>query len=235
MLFQLSENNLYFPNPALALTEPDGLLAFGGDLSPERLQAAYRQGIFPWYGADDPILWWSPDPRTVFTPGSLHCSRSMRRFIRQTELKVTLNRDFPAVIRHCADAHKTAGTWIHPEMISAYIELHTLGQAHSIEIWHQHQLVGGMYGVAVGGIFCGESMFHYRTNASKLALLVFCQNFFAAGGELLDAQVDNPHLQSLGAWSLPRIQYLALLNQQNASHKPNLAADFWQKRTLTGI
>lgn len=235
MLFQLSENNLYFPNPALALAEPEGLLAFGGDLSPERLQAAYRQGIFPWYGADDPILWWSPDPRTVFTPTSLHCSRSMRRFMRQTKLKVTLNYDFPAVIRHCATVHEPAGTWIHPEMISAYIALHNIGQAHSIEVWDQQQLVGGLYGVGVERIFCGESMFHTCTNASKLALLIFCQNFFAAGGELLDAQVDNPHLQSLGARALPRIQYLALLNRQNGARKPDLPADFWQKRTLTGI
>lgn len=236
MLFQLSDNNLYFPSPTLALADPDGLLAFGGDLRPERLQAAYQRGIFPWYGPADPILWWSPDPRTVFTPASLHCSRSMRRFIRKTPLQVTLNHDFAGVIRHCADVHnETGGTWIHPEIIAAYIRLHELGHAHSIEVWDQQQLVGGMYGVAVGNIFCGESMFHTRTNASKLALLVFCQNFFAAGGELLDAQVDNSHLQSMGALSLPRIQYLAALERQNKADSPALAGDFWLKRTLTGI
>ncbi|RUO60259.1 leucyl/phenylalanyl-tRNA--protein transferase [Pseudidiomarina insulisalsae] len=232
MVYRLAARDNHFPRPELALREPDGLLAIGGDLSTDRLLNAYRNGIFPWFTEDDPPLWWSPDPRAVFTPQSIHESRSMRRFRRRTELTVTLNQAFAEVIRGCAQAHADgAGTWITEEMQRAYQRLHEEGHAHSIEIWRDGQLVGGMYGVAIPGIFCGESMFHRVTNASKLALLTFARHYFQAGGQLIDAQVPNEHLHSLGLKQLPRAQFLYQL-RSFAQKSPPLAADFWQSREL---
>jgi leucyl/phenylalanyl-tRNA---protein transferase len=231
VLFELNANPLWFPAPSFAMSDPNGLLAVGGDLSPKRLAAAYQQGIFPWYSAEDPLLWWSPDPRTAFFPETIHCSRSMARFIRRTALTVTLNHAFNEVIQSCADVHQRAnrGVWIHPEMVVAYTELHHQGQAQSVEVWHQQQLVAGMYGVNVGGIFCAESMFQRETNASKLALLIFARHFFNAGGRLIDAQIANEHTSSLGARRLSRQQYLTML----ADDETMFSNDFWSPRKLS--
>ena len=230
MIAHLASDSIWFPSPRFALADPNGLLAVGGDLAPARLIAAYQQGIFPWFGEDDPLLWWSPDPRCVFSPTSLHVSRSMRRFIRTTNLQVTINQDFAGVIQACAEVHAQAerGVWIHPEMIAAYQQLHQLGHAHAIEVWQQGQLVGGLYGVAVNNLFCAESMFQRVTNASKFALLRFAQAFFTAGGSYIDAQIMNPHTASLGAFELARAAYLTELAQpQRASVK-----QFWQQTQL---
>lgn len=231
MLLHLSDDQQAFPAAHLALREPNGLLAFGGDLSVPRLLNAYRQGIFPWYGAQDPILWWSPDPRALFTPDSLYCSRSMQRFMRQTWLRLTLNTDFAAVIQHCAETHAASGCWIHPEMQRAYTELHQAGHAHSVEVWDDKRLVGGLYGVHVAGIFSAESMFHHQNNASKLALIQFARHFFAAGGCWIDAQIDNSHLQSLGSVTIPRQHYLQQL-QRNQRQNHAISEEFWRPKQL---
>lgn len=217
-----------FPPVHHALQDPNGLLAVGGDLSAERLLSAYQSGIFPWYGQDDPILWWSPDPRAVFTPDSLHYSRSMRRFSRITSFRVTLNQDFVAVIRGCRQAHQASGVWIHDEFIDAYTLLHQQGQAHSVEVWDHDELVGGLYGLGVNSVFTAESMFHQRPNASKLALLTFAQAFFNAGGRCIDAQIENPHLMSLGAINVPRSEFI----EQLKASVPNALRDFYQRRQL---
>lgn len=232
-MFRLAAEDFSFPRPELALRDPNGLLAIGGDLHPDRLINAYRNGIFPWFSEDTPPLWWSPDPRAVFSPQSLHQSRSMLRFRQRTDFKVSLNNDFTQVITACARAHAAGpeGTWITTELQQAFIALHRLGHAHSIEVWEQDELVGGMYGVAVGNLFCGESMFHRRSNASKLAFLVFSEHFFAAGGQLIDAQVENPHLKRLGMREIPRQQFLHQL-RLSVSTTDSLTANFWQARPL---
>lgn len=217
-----------FPPVSQALSDPNGLLAVGGDLSAARLINAYRQGIFPWYGRDDPILWWSPDPRTVFTPATIHCSRSMQRFCRKTSLRITLNKDFPAVIAACRKAHQTDGVWIHDEFIKAYTDLHCRGHAHSVEVWQDKELVGGLYGLNVNTVFTAESMFHRCPNASKLALLTFAREFFAAGGCLIDAQIENPHLMRLGARNVPRSDFIIQLDRP----VPNGLRHFYQQRPL---
>lgn len=198
-----------FPDPRGALHEPNGLLAFGGDLSPARLLAAYRQGIFPWYAEGEPVLWWSPDPRCVFRTDALRINRSLRRQLRGKPWQVTVDRDFPGVIRACAAPRADhAGTWLVPAMIAAYIALHELGHAHSVEVWDGAQLVGGVYGVAVGQLFCGESMFSARSGGSKLALMALATLLRDWGWPLLDAQVANAHTLSLGALETPREDYL---------------------------
>lgn len=220
-LIQLSRDSIAFPSPEGALREPNGLLALGGDLSPARLLMAYQRGIFPWFSPGDPILWWSPDPRAVLFPDQFHQSRSMKRFHRNSPYRVTLNHAFERVIAECAD-DRDEGTWITPEIIDAYKRLHELGHAHSIEVWEDKVLVGGVYGVAQGSLFCGESMFSRRENASKTALLVFCQHFLSYGGKLIDCQVLNAHTASLGAIEIPRREYLEHLSifrpQQLASY-----------------
>ncbi|CUA82687.1 leucyl/phenylalanyl-tRNA--protein transferase [Pseudidiomarina woesei] len=229
-MFQLSAAAHQFPSVQLALSEPNGLLAFGGDLSVERLIAAYERGIFPWYAEQDPILWWSPNPRTIITPQSLHVSRSMRRLLRKSNLEVTLNHAFSDVINACANVHEAAGrgVWIHPEMISAYLQLHEHGRAHSVEVWQEKKLVGGMYGVSVGHVFCAESMFHTVTNASKIALITFAQHFFSAGGRCIDVQISNSHTETLGAHNIAREQYLRFLNPSSS----RFCSDFWTVRRL---
>jgi len=198
-----------FPDPRSALVEPNGLLALGGDLSPARLMAAYSQGIFPWYAEGEPILWWSPDPRCVFRPHDLHINRSLRRSLRDKHWHVSVDRDFPAVIHACAAPRADhEGTWLVPAMIAAYIELHALGYAHSVEVWDGTRLVGGIYGVAVGQLFCGESMFSGESGGSKLALMVLADLLHQWGWPLLDSQVANPHTLSLGAREMPRETYL---------------------------
>lgn len=203
-----------FPPPERALKEPNGLLAAGADLSPERLIAAYGQGIFPWYEPGQPILWWSPDPRAVLFPERLRVSRSLAKTLRRGHFHWTLNQAFEAVMRGCAGPRASqTGTWITESMCQAYAELHRRGIAHSVETWEGDELVGGLYGLAMGRFFFGESMFSRRSDASKTAL-VFLTDFLKAEGYLLiDCQVANEHTLSLGAETMARSDYLTLLDR----------------------
>jgi leucyl/phenylalanyl-tRNA--protein transferase len=196
-----------FPDPNDA--DDDGLVAIGGDLSPQRLLLAYESGIFPWYDAGLPPLWWSPNPRAVIDPRSLHVSRSMRRAMRG-EYELRFDTAFRTVMLECAE-RRHEGTWILPEMVEAYVRLFELGRAHSVEVWMRGQLVGGLYGVQCGGLFAAESMFHRRTNASKLALIAAVRKFFALGVELFDVQFMTSHLASMGVHEVPRAHYLERL------------------------
>ncbi|AGG89293.1 leucyl/phenylalanyl-tRNA--protein transferase [Rhodanobacter denitrificans] len=198
-----------FPDPCHALAEPNGLLAFGGDLSPRRLLAAYSLGIFPWFGEHEPILWWSPDPRCVFHTADLRINRSLRRQLRDKPWRLTVDHAFEQVVRACAAPRASdAGTWLVPAMIDAYVQLHRLGHAHSVEVWDGERLVGGIYGVAVGRLFCGESMFSAESGGSKLALVTLARLLHAMDFPLLDAQVANPHTLGLGAVEMPRAEFL---------------------------
>ncbi|RJS94996.1 leucyl/phenylalanyl-tRNA--protein transferase [Salinisphaera sp. Q1T1-3] len=213
-LYWLDPNqpNGAFPDPRLALNEPNGLLAMGGDLSPERLLRAYDLGIFPWYNPDEAILWWSPDPRTVFPTDGLRLSRRFRRTLAKTDYAVTLDRDFPGVIRQCAALREqTEGTWLGPEMRAAYQQLHDRGHAHSIEVWRDQRLIGGLYGLARGRVFFGESMFSLETDASKIALAWLCRQLDAWGFTLLDGQVGSGHLYRMGAIDLSREKFLGAI------------------------
>jgi leucyl/phenylalanyl-tRNA--protein transferase len=211
-LFELTDE-LVFPPPALS--EPGGLLAVGGDLSPERLVLAYSKGIFPWYNPGDPILWWSPEPRVVFLPGGLHISRRLRRTLRQGTFAFTLDTAFDDVVRACATAGDRAreGTWITPEMELAYCELHERGVAHSVEVWVGGELAGGLYGVSLGACFFGESMFSYVSDASKAAMAALTARLEAWDFLFLDAQTPNPHLFRMGAVEVPRARFLELLRR----------------------
>jgi len=205
-----------FPPLHMALDEPQGLLAAGGDLSPERLREAYRRGIFPWYSPGQPVLWWSPDPREVLFPARIHISRSLRKLIARGEFQVSENRDFSAVIEGCATARGEAiGTWITSEMRDAYRELHRLGVASSIEVWAGDELAGGLYGVRSGQVFCGESMFSRRDNASKIALAWLAGQCPARGISLIDCQMPSAHLRSMGSQALPRAEFLRYLSVVN--------------------
>jgi leucyl/phenylalanyl-tRNA--protein transferase len=218
-----------FPSPQRALRDPNGLLAFGGGLEPERLLLAYRQGIFPWYSAGEPILWWSPDPRTCFETATFRLPGRLRRELKHRAWRITADHAFDAVVLACASIPRRGqhGTWITPEMRLAYGELHQLGHAHSVEVWEGEQLVGGIYGVAAGSVFGGESMFSARSGASKVALAALCRALAGWGIDLLDAQVPNPHLASLGAIEMPRTRYLRRL-QRPAPSAP--AAGSWMNR-----
>lgn len=202
-----------FPPVEHALSYPDGLLAIGGDLQPERIIAAYERGIFPWYSEEQPILWWSPDPRMVLFPEELRVTRSLRKNIRNGGFHVTLNRAFEAVVEYCASTPRQDqdGTWLLPEMREAYQQLHQRGIAHSVECWHRGQLVGGLYGLGLGRVFFGESMFSRRSNASKVAFAVFVRRLQAWGYEMIDCQVYTEHLESLGAQPIPRKNFIHLL------------------------
>jgi leucyl/phenylalanyl-tRNA--protein transferase len=200
-----------FPDPARALTEPNGLLAYGGDLTPARLINAYRAGIFPWYSDGDPILWWSPDPRCVFESEAMHVPRRLARWLKASRWRVVADRRFEAVIDACAAPRAGhAGTWIVPAMRAAYVALHRAGHAHSIEVERDGELVGGLYGVAVGRVFSAESMYSAAGNASKLALLALAHRLAAWQFPLIDAQVPSAHLYTLGARTLRRARYLGL-------------------------
>lgn len=200
-----------FPPAHHALREPDGLLALGGDLSPQRLLQAYRHGIFPWYSEGQPILWWSPDPRLVFRTEAVHLSSRFRRSLRRSAWTIRADSAFGAVVAACATAPRPGqdGTWILPEMRSAFGELHRLGHAHSVEVFDHDDLVGGIYGVAVGRMFFGESMFSARSGGSKVALAALARQLHQWQWPLIDAQVRNPHLVSLGGESWPRSRFLA--------------------------
>jgi leucyl/phenylalanyl-tRNA--protein transferase len=199
-----------FPDPADALRDPDGLLAVGGDLHPRRLLNAYRAGIFPWFSEGEPPLWWSPDPRTVFRTDRVATSRRFRRGLRHSDWNLRADTAFEAVIAACASIPRPGqrGTWITDAMQAAYVELHGLGHAHSVEVWSDDALVGGIYGVAIGRMFFGESMFSRRPDGSKVAIAGLAHRLRAWGWPLIDAQVENPHLLSLGAELWPRGQFL---------------------------
>ncbi len=206
-------DNIDFPHPDLALSEPDGLLAVGGDLSPARIINAYLNGIFPWYSEGQPLLWWSPDPRAVLFPDKLHLSRSLKKIIRKGVFTTTLDQAFEQVIYHCAQTPRKDqdGTWITDEMSQAYIHLHKLGLAHSAECWLDGKLVGGLYGLALGRVFFGESMFSHQSNASKVAFVHLLDELKKADYALIDCQVTTDHLLSLGAEEIPRNQFLSLV------------------------
>ncbi|RZL30458.1 MAG: leucyl/phenylalanyl-tRNA--protein transferase [Pedobacter sp.] len=209
MVFRLLDDEIIFPDTALA--EPDGLLAIGGDLSTERLQLAYQSGIFPWFSEGDPILWFSPHERCVIYPERIMVSKSMSKLMKANVFTLTTNQAFDKVIENCAKTPRVGqdGTWITKEMQQAYIKLHEMGLAHSIEVWLNEKLVGGLYGVKIGNIFCGESMFSLVSNASKTALIYLAKNM---NFNLIDCQLPNDHLMSLGAEMISREEYLEMLN-----------------------
>lgn len=214
MIFRLNNDPWLFPHPKWA--EPDGLLAVDGDLSVERLVAAYSRGIFPWYTEDDPILWYSPDPRMVLLPDNFRYAKSLRRVVQSGRFEVHIDTHFEDVIRNCASVcrEKQRGTWIIEDMIQAYIRLHERGFAHSFETFYNGELVGGLYGVSLGRVFFGESMFHTMTDASKVAfvrLVDFCRSH---SFDLIDAQQETPHLASLGAAPISREDFLGILARQ---------------------
>jgi leucyl/phenylalanyl-tRNA---protein transferase len=207
-IFRIPDRHLF---PDASLADPSGLLGVGGDLDPKRVLLGYRLGIFPWYSVGQPILWWSPDPRTVVEVDKLHVPRSLRKTMRKGEYRVTLDQAFETVIDHCAAAARPGqeGTWITEEMRQAYLSLHEQGHAHSVEAWFDGEVVGGLYGVAVGSLFCGESMFARRADASKVAFVRLVEQLAAWGFPIVDCQVHTSHLERFGAFELPRSEYLA--------------------------
>lgn len=211
-------DELLFPPVSSALTAPNGpngLLAAGGDLSPQRILAAYRRGIFPWFSAGEPILWWTPDPRMVLFPAELKISRSLAKTLRNADYEVRLDTDFAAVVAACAGTPRAgqSGTWITPEMQAAYCRLHELGYAHSVDVWIAGKLVGGLYGIALGRAFYGESMFSRRRDASKIALAHLCAHLQRLEFGIIDCQMETEHLSSLGARPIPRRDFVALLDR----------------------
>ncbi|VAW75709.1 Leucyl/phenylalanyl-tRNA--protein transferase [hydrothermal vent metagenome] len=232
----LIKDGVDFPPPELASSEPNGLLATGGDLSPERLVSAYSKGIFPWYSEGEPILWWSPDPRSVLLPAQLKLSRSLRKVLRKNKFRVTMDTDFNAVMRACAAPRRDEpGTWISPDMMSAYEQLFEMGIAHSVECYENTTLVGGLYGVAIDKVFFGESMFSRRSDASKVAFAWLVRQLQAWKYQLIDCQIQSDHLDSLGAHCIPREQFSSLLkchcvtgSETHKHWKFDLPADYWQ-------
>jgi leucyl/phenylalanyl-tRNA--protein transferase len=211
----------HFPDPSQALPEPNGLLAFGGDLSVTRLLAAYRNGIFPWFSDGEPLLWWSPDPRCIFETRDLRINRSLRRQLAGKHWRVSVDEAFAEVVQACAAPRKDgSGTWIVPAMIEAYIGLHALGHAHSVEVWEGDMLVGGIYGVAIGKLFCGESMFSRQSGGSKLALIELARLLRERGFPIIDAQVANAHTLSMGAREIPRAIYLDMVRRLASAPDP---------------
>jgi leucyl/phenylalanyl-tRNA--protein transferase len=215
MIFVLDDNpDTPFPDVSMAEREPDGLLAVGGDLTPQRLIQAYQLGIFPWFTDGEPILWWSPDPRTVLYPHKVKVSRSLRKVLRKNIFQVSFDQDFEAVIKGCAAPRaNSTGTWLVPEMIDAYRQQHQLGFAHSVEVWHKDELVGGLYGMAIGAVFFGESMFSRATDSSKIALVHLGHKLTQWGFKMIDCQVYTRHLASLGAEEIPRSRFCADLHR----------------------
>lgn len=220
MPFWLDPKPVLFPPSDLALDEPDGLLAIGGDLTQEWLLHAYSKGIFPWFNPDEPILWWTPDPRCVLFIDNLKIRRSLRKTLKQLAqnraYEVTLDKAFSAVMQHCSQIERTGqdGTWISEPMIKAYTQLHQAGHAHSVEVWHQGELVGGLYGTAIGKMFYGESMFSREADASKIALVAIAMQLKAWGFKLIDTQVETAHLKSMGATLISRKLFEGLLQAQ---------------------
>lgn len=201
--------------PPVDRANSDGMVAVGGDLSSARLIRAYSRGIFPWYSEGEPILWWSPNPRFVLVPAEIHVSRSMRRILKKEKFRITLDRDFRAVIDGCRQPRiGEPGTWITPEMFAAYCRLHEIGFAHSVEAWQGAELAGGLYGVSLGNLFFAESMFHRRSDASKAALIVLGRFLERRGAALIDCQVYSPHVASLGGRMIPRHRYIEILERE---------------------
>ena len=227
------DKKLIFPPVNIALTEPNGLLAFGGDLSAERLLLAYQSGIFPWFNQNEPVMWWSPDPRGILPIGNFKCSKSLKKFVRNCDYQITINSAFDQVIDECATIPRDdSGTWITYDMINAYKKLHRHGHAHSIEVWNEDTLVGGLYGIVVGKVFCGESMFHKATNASKVAFFCLVEVLKAQAAEFIDCQMQNSHLASLGCIEMPRDKFLIMLQQQS---QQTFDKSVWQPQTLNLI
>ncbi|MCB1841892.1 MAG: leucyl/phenylalanyl-tRNA--protein transferase [Halioglobus sp.] len=222
-----------FPPTCEALDYPNGLLAVGGDLTPGRLLAAYRRGIFPWYADPQPVLWWTPDPRSVLLPQNLHISRSLRKTLRADTFRLSVDARFEDVMRACAELRGDGlGTWIDDAMIGAYSALHAMGHAHSIEVLDaQDRLVGGLYGVAMGGVFFGESMFSRHSNASKVALVALAQLLLRHGFSLIDCQVESEHLNSMGAHTISRLDFERRLAQ---TIDIEIAADIWHLPATCG-
>ena len=229
-VFRLPDDDLIFPPPHLATRE--GLLAVGGDLSPQRLLLAYENGIFPWYSHGDPILWWSPDPRLVLYPDQLKISRSLERTIRRNIFRVTLDTDFKHVITSCATTprHDANGTWITSEMIEAYCRLHERGYAHSVETWYNDKIVGGLYGLSLGRCFFGESMFATMSDASKVALVHLRDFLHTHSFDLIDCQVSTEHLAAMGAIEVPREMFLRQI--RHSLRKPALLGS-WHAANYT--
>lgn len=216
-LFYLNDDDRWFPPVKDALSDPPGLLAIGGDLSVRRLTHAYQQGIFPWYSDNEPLLWWSPDPRAIIDLNALRINKSLRKFIKKCQYTVTLNTAFRSVVELCAKPRSDEnGTWIFPEMVDAYCELNDAGTAYSIEVWDDsngdNQLIGGLYGVKVGSCFCGESMFSKQPNASKIALIALSSLLKKFEYGFIDCQLPNPYLLSMGAKTVPRTMFIERLN-----------------------
>ncbi len=208
-----------FPDPSTAALEPNGLLAVGGDLAPARLLAAYARGIFPWYEAGQPVLWWSPDPRASIRPHRLHVSRSLQRTLRRNHFRTSIDLAFDAVVAACAETRRITGTWITREMRIAYGRLHELGHAHAIEVWQGTELVGGVYGVVLGQVFFGESMFSVAPDASKVALVQLMHLADSHDLRLIDCQVPNAHLSSLGSELMPRAEFMECLGLLTPNHR----------------
>ena len=216
-IFRLSKKNLAFPDPNFA--EKDGFLAVGGDLTPERIILAYQSGIIPWYNQEDPILWWSPNPRCVLKPENIQVSKSMEVIIKKNAFNLTYNQDFKSVITNCAQTPRKGemGTWLTNEMIEAYCYLHTLGFCHSVEVWKEEKLIGGLYGGALGKVFFGESMFSHQANSSKIALIFLAKLLAKNNFTLIDCQVETSHLISLGAELMPRKTFLKILKENDTN------------------
>ncbi len=229
MIPWIDPENPLFPPVSTALRDPDGLLCAGGNLDSSTLQRAYRAGIFPWYGEDEPILWWAPDPRMVLFPQELHVARRLKKTLRTGALTATADRAFAEVMRQCAAPRsRSPGTWINADMFDAYCTLHQEGVAHSIEIWQQEELVGGLYGLLIGRVFFGESMFSRINDASKAALLALTHWLAPLDCPLIDCQVYNPHLERLGARLIPRQRFCDYLNHYTQAEpgSPTPPSDF---------
>lgn len=226
----LQDKNILFPDPNTALKEPNGLLACMGNLRAETLLKAYQKGIFPWYNEQDqPILWWSPNPRSVIYPNEINISHSLKKSIRTQPWEIRIDTEFETVIKYCANVRKNKGqsTWINTNMQHSYIDLHNSGYAHSLEVWFDDDLVGGLYGIVLGDIFCGESMFNLKSNASKVALvqLALLMRKYTKNG-LIDCQIENDHLSSMGSRNIPREAFLIKL--KNSGNKPNFWPYYWK-------
>jgi leucyl/phenylalanyl-tRNA--protein transferase len=219
-----------FPQVSSALSDPEGLLAAGGDLSRDRLLAAYVRGIFPWYDEGQPVLWWSPDPRCVLWPDKLHISRRLRQQLRNSAAEIRFNTAFASVVEQCAGERRSQqGTWITQAMKAAYQDLHDAGWAHSIEVWADDALIGGLYGLCIGRVFFGESMFSAKANASKMAMIGLTRHMIANDLDLLDCQVVSPHLLTLGATTIPRQEFTTFLAE---ACQPPLPHDAWPDNPL---
>lgn len=227
--FPYLDSNSYFTFPPAAVASAEGIVGHGANLSPGLLNSAYRQGVFPWFSEEDPILWWSPDPRFVLKPDHLHLPRSFRRFLKRCPYRFTADGAFSEVITGCSEIPRPDqdGTWITPGMIDAYLTLHELGIAHSIEVWRGERLVGGLYGVSIGSVFAGESMFNLADNASKSGLAVLCGLLATDREALIDCQVYTPHIAALGGEEIRRSEYLAMLKRGLNRHRLELV---WSDR-----